>query len=72
MNSVLARTINTGLSTIIVILIILFFGGDAVRSFVFAMLIGVVIGTITSLFLATPVAFRIMSKQRAKKELEAK
>ena len=72
MNSVLARTINTGLSTIIVILIILFFGGDAVRSFVFAMLIGVVVGTITSLFLATPVAFRIMSKQRAKKELEAK
>ncbi|NLX81323.1 MAG: protein translocase subunit SecDF, partial [Proteiniphilum sp.] len=72
MNAVLARTINTGLSTILVILIILFFGGDAVRSFVFAMLIGVVIGTITSLFLATPVAFSIMTKQKAKKELEAK
>ncbi len=72
MNAVLARTINTGLSTILVILVILFFGGDAVRSFVFAMLIGVVVGTITSLFLATPVAFSIMSKQRAKKELEAK
>ena len=72
MNAVLARTINTGLSTILVILVILFFGGDAVRSFVFAMLIGVVIGTMTSLFLATPVAFSIMTKQKAKKELEAK
>ncbi len=72
MNAVLARTINTGLSTILVILVILLFGGDAVRSFVFAMLIGVVVGTITSLFLATPVAFSIMTKQRAKKELEDK
>lgn len=72
MNAVLARTINTGLSTILVILVILFFGGDAVRSFVFAMFIGVVVGTITSLFLATPVAFSIMTKQRAKKELEEK
>ena len=72
MNAVLARTINTGLSTILVILVILFFGGDAVRSFVFAMFIGVVVGTITSLFLATPVAFSIMTKQKAKKELEAK
>lgn len=72
MNAVLARTINTGLSTILVILTILFFGGDAVRSFVFAMLIGVVVGTITSLFLATPVAFSIMTKQKAKAELESK
>ncbi len=72
MNQVLARTINTGLSTILVIIIILFFGGDAVRSFVFAMLIGVVVGTITSLFLASPVALSIMTKQRDKKELETK
>ena len=71
MNAVLARTINTGLSTLLVVLVILFLGGDAVRSFVFAMMIGVVVGTITSLFVATPVANIIMSKQNAKKELEA-
>jgi SecD/SecF fusion protein len=64
MNATLARTINTGLSTILVILCILFFGGDAVRSFVFAMMIGIITGTITSLFIASPVAFRIMSKQQ--------
>lgn len=72
MNAVLARTINTGMSTLLVILVILFLGGDAVRSFVFAMMIGVVVGTITSLFVASPVAFRIMTKQRLKKEALAK
>ncbi len=66
MNAVLARTINTGLSTILVIFIILFLGGDAVRSFVFAMLIGVVVGTVTSLFLASPVAYSIMKKRQNK------
>ena len=72
MNAVLARTINTGLSTILVIFCILFFGGDAVRSFVFAMLIGVVVGTVTSLFVASPVAYSIMKRQQGKKQLEAK
>ncbi|WP_352406245.1 protein translocase subunit SecDF [Petrimonas sp.] len=72
MNAVLARTINTGLSTILVILCILFLGGDAVRSFVFAMLIGVVVGTVTSLFIASPVAYSIMRTQQEKKQLEPK
>ncbi|MFA7155978.1 MAG: protein translocase subunit SecF, partial [Proteiniphilum sp.] len=71
MNATLARTINTGLSTILVIICILFFGGDAVRSFVFAMLVGVVVGTVTSLFVASPVAYTIMRNQQ-KKSLEAK
>ncbi len=66
MNAVIARTINTGLSTILVIIVILLLGGDAVRSFVFAMLIGVVVGTITSLFLASPVAYSIMKKREVK------
>lgn len=70
MNAVLARTINTGLSTILVIICILFLGGDAVRSFVFAMLIGVVVGTVTSLFIASPVAYAIMRKQDRKRQLE--
>lgn len=73
MNATLARTINTGLSTILVIICILFFGGEAVRSFVFAMLIGIVVGTITSLFVAAPVAYRILGKQQmGKNQIEAK
>ncbi|KUL16242.1 MAG: hypothetical protein XE13_0746, partial [Proteiniphilum sp. 51_7] len=71
MNATLARTINTGLSTILVIICILFFGGDAVRSFVFAMLVGVVVGTVTSLFVASPVAYRIMRNQQQKREVKA-
>jgi SecD/SecF fusion protein len=66
MNATLARTINTGLSTVLVIIVILFLGGDAVRSFVFAMLIGVVVGTVTSLFVAAPVAYKIMLNKRNK------
>ena len=68
MNATLARTINTGLSTILVIICILIFGGDAVRSFVFAMLIGVVVGTVTSLFVAAPVAYKMMENQQDKKK----
>lgn len=67
LNATLARTINTGLSTILVIIVIILLGGDAVRSFVFAMLIGIVVGTITSLFIATPVAYNMMKKDHAKK-----
>ncbi len=70
MNATLARTINTGLSTILVIICILFFGGDAVRSFVFAMLIGVVVGTVTSLFVAAPVAYKMLTNQQLKKTAE--
>ena len=62
LNATLARTINTGLSTILVIICILFFGGDAVRSFMFAMLIGVVVGTVTSLFVGAPVAYILLKK----------
>jgi len=72
MNATLARTINTGLSTILVIICILFFGGDAVRSFVFAMLIGVVVGTVTSLFVAAPVAYKMLSNQQNKKLADTK
>ena len=66
LNATLARTINTGLSTILVIICILFFGGDAVRSFMFAMLIGVVAGTITSLFVGAPVAYMILNRNEKK------
>ena len=66
MNATLARTINTGLSTILVIICILLLGGDAVRSFVFAMLIGVVVGTVTSLFVAAPVAYKMLLNKQNK------
>lgn len=70
LNATLARTINTSVSTILVILMIFFFGGDAVRSFVFAMLIGIVVGTFTSLFIAAPVAYNIMARKGIDKEEE--
>lgn len=68
MNATLARTINTGLSTIVVIICILLFGSDAVRSFVFALMIGVIVGTVTSLFVASPVAYSIMIRKQKKEE----
>ena len=69
MNATLVRTLNTGMSTILVIICIMLFGGDAVRSFVFAMLIGIVVGTVTSLFVAAPVAYKILSKQEKKAQI---
>ena len=69
MNATLVRTLNTGMSTILVIICIMLFGGDAVRSFVFAMLIGIVVGTVTSLFVAAPVAYKILSRQEKKAQI---
>ena len=59
----LARTINTSLSTLIVLLCILFLGGESIRSFAFAMSLGVVIGTLSSIFVASPIAFRVMGRR---------
>lgn len=60
LNTTLCRTINTSLSTLIVLLSILILGGDSIRSFAFAMILGVVIGTLSSLFVAAPVAYLTM------------
>ncbi|WP_027419419.1 protein translocase subunit SecDF [Crocinitomix catalasitica] len=54
LNSTLGRTVNTSVSTFIVLFIIFLFGGDAIKGFVFALMIGVVVGTYSSLFIATP------------------
>ena len=70
LNATLARTINTSVSTILVILMILFFGGEAIRSFVFAMLIGIVVGTFTSLFIAAPIAYNLMTKNDKDEEVK--
>ena len=60
LNTTLARTINTSVSTLVVLLCIFFLGGESIRSFSFAMILGVVYGTCSSLFFAAPLAFRVM------------
>lgn len=63
LNTTLARTINTSLSTLIVLLCIFILGGESIRSFAFAMILGVVIGTCSSLFVAAPVAYITMGRR---------
>lgn len=63
LNTTLARTINTSLSTLIVLLCIFVLGGDSIRSFSFAMILGVVFGTLSSLFIAAPLAYGLLRKK---------
>lgn len=62
-NQTLARTINTSLSTLIVLLCILFLGGESIRSFAFAMCLGVVVGTLSSIFVASPIAYIVLGRK---------
>ena len=62
LNQTLARTINTSVTTLIVLLCIFILGGDSIRSFSFAMILGVIFGTLSSLFIAAPVAYLTMGK----------
>lgn len=63
MNSTLSRTINTSATTLIAILVIFILGGTTIRSFTFAMLVGVIVGTLTTLFVASPVAYLIARRK---------
>ena len=63
LNTTLARTINTSVSTLIVLLCIFVLGGDSIRSFSFAMILGVVFGTLSSLFIAAPIAYSFLRKK---------
>ncbi len=63
LNATLTRTINTSVSTFIVLLFIFAFGGASIRSFAFAMMLGVVIGTLTSMFIAAPTAYLLHGKK---------
>ena len=66
----LARTVNTSVSTLLVLLCILFLGGDSIRSFAFAMSLGVVVGTLSSIFVASPVAYIVMGRRmKGRKEV---
>lgn len=62
-NQTLARTVNTSFSTLIVLLSIFILGGDSIRSFAWAMILGVIFGTLSSIFIASPVAYLILGKK---------
>ncbi|MEY8860392.1 protein translocase subunit SecDF [Tenacibaculum singaporense] len=66
LNSTLGRTINTSLTTLLVMLAIFFFGGDSIKGFMFALIVGVVVGTYSSLFVATPIMFDVSKKEENK------
>ena len=66
LNSTLDRTFNTSVSTLCVLLIIFIFGGDSIRSFAFAMILGVVMGTLSSLFVAAPMAYQLQDRKAKK------
>ncbi len=67
LNSTLRRTMSTSLSTLVVLLAIFIFGGESIRGFIFALLIGVVVGTYSSLFVSSPVAFDTIKKVKKNK-----
>ena len=68
LNATLTRTINTSVSTFIVLLFIFVFGGASIKSFAFAMILGVIIGTLTSMFIAAPTAYLIMGRKIKEEE----
>ena len=67
LNSTLCRTFNTSLTTLVVVLCIFILGGATIRSFTFAILLGIVVGTYSTLFVATPIAYELQKKKIAKK-----
>ena len=67
LNSTLSRTFNTSLTTLVVVLCIFILGGSTIRSFTFAILLGIIIGTYSTLFVATPIAYELQKKKINKK-----
>ncbi len=72
LNSTLSRTLNTSLTTFFVLLVIFLFGGTVIRGFVFALMIGIIVGTYSSLYIATPIAYITLRKKDIVKEEEQK
>ncbi|AVR44072.1 protein translocase subunit SecDF [Christiangramia fulva] len=75
LNSTLSRTLNTSLTTLVVLLAIFIFGGESIRGFMFALIVGVIVGTYSSLFIATPIMFDSVKKEdkdKLKKSSERK
>lgn len=71
LNSTLTRTIMTSVTTLLVLFVIFFLGGESIRSFAFAMILGVVFGTCSSIFLAAPIALKLMKRQVKKENAKA-
>jgi SecD/SecF fusion protein len=72
LNKTLARTMNTSGTTLVVLLMIFIFGGEVIRGFVFALLVGIIVGTYSSVFTASPIAYDLLHGDKQEKELEAK
>ena len=72
LNQTLARTINTSVTTLIVLLAIFILGGDSIRSFSFAMILGVIFGTLSSIFIAAPVAYLTLGRTIKEEDVPAK
>ena len=71
-NSTVSRTLNTSMTTLVVLLAIFIFGGESIRGFMFALIVGVIVGTYSSVFVATPVTYDTFNKQQEKKKLKEK
>ncbi|HPH62766.1 MAG TPA: protein translocase subunit SecDF [Paludibacteraceae bacterium] len=68
MNTTLGRTFSTSMSTLVVLIAIFLFGGETIRGFIFAMLIGIIVGTYSTLFIASPIAYDIATRKKKKVE----
>ncbi len=71
-NATLGRTFNTSITTVLVLMVIFTFGGDTIRGFIFAILFGVIVGTFSSIFIASPVAYDMFSKKNKKEDKKSK
>ena len=71
LNNTLSRTFSTSISTFVVLLAIFIFGGETIQGFVFALLVGVIVGTWSSLFIASPIAYDIQLAQAKRAEKKA-
>ena len=72
LNSTLARTMNTSGTTLVVLLMIFIFGGEVIRGFVFALLVGILVGTYSSVFTASPITYDLLKGDKQEKELREK
>ncbi len=68
LDTTLSRTLNTSLTTLITLIAIFIFGGESIRGFVFALIVGVIVGTYSSLFVATPIMYDLVEKKSNKKK----
>jgi len=72
LNTTLSRTINTSATTLVVLVAIFIFGGETIRGFVFAILVGILVGTYSSLFIATPAMSDAIGEKEGRKMAEFK